>query len=262
MSGAPLGPGTVLGVGSWRGTGATTTAHALAAALAAAGERPWLVEADPAGGVLAARLGGITAGGLETVAFPVPGGARDAVGRFTDAALHHAGIRVVTAPGDPFRAWACHAPRQPWATALRQLDGPVVIDLGRLRGGAPHGAMLDQLDQLLLTTDADPVSVVATTEWAHSAGRVSPLDGGLSLDITRIVVIDSPATHERVTRTDVTAELGDRFAGWLPWAPDAVRHLQRGGGLDDRRLRRHAFTHAVLHVADHLRTWLASGAAA
>ena len=259
---APLGPGTVVGVGTWRGTGATTSAHALAAALAAAGERPWLVEADPAGGVLAARLGGVTAGGLEAVAFPLAGAAREAVGRFADAATEHAGVRVVTAPGDPFRAWACHAPRQPWAAALRDLDGPVVIDLGRLRGAAPHGAVLDQLDQLLLVADADPVSVVATSEWATAAGRVSPPDGGLSLDIARLVVVDSPSVLERVTRTDVAAELGDRFAGWLPWAPDAVRHLQRGGSLDDRRLRRHAFTHAVLHVADQLRTWLAPGAVA
>ena len=257
----PLGAGTVVGVGAWRGVGATATAHALAAALAAAGERPWLVEADPAGGVLAARLG-VTAGALESVAFPLAGAARDAVGRFADAATDHGGIRVVTAPGDAFRAWACHAPRQPWAGALRELDGPVVVDLGRIRGAGPHGAVLDQLDQLLLTCDADPVSVVASTEWAGAAGRVSPIDSGLSLDIARVVVVDSPAVHHRVTRTDVAAELGDRFAGWLPWAPDAVRHLERGGSLDDRRLRRQAYSHAVLHVVDRLRHWLAPEVAA
>ncbi len=259
---APLGPGVVIGVGTWRGTGATTTALALAAALTATGERPWLIEADPAGGVLAARLGGVTAGALEAVAFPVAGAARDAVGRFDEVAAVLGGTRLVTAPGDPFRAWACHAPRQPWAGALRRLDGPVVVDLGRLRGAAPHGPVMDQLDQLVLVCDADPVSVVATTEWATAAGRVSPLDAGLALDVVRIVVVDSPASPERVARTDVAAELGDRFAGWLPWAPDAVRHLQRGGTLNDRRLRRHAYTHAVLHVADRLGRWLEAGAAA
>lgn len=260
MSGLPAG--TVIGVGSWRGTGATTTAHALAAVLAGAGDRPWLVEADPAGGVLAARVAGVAAGGLEAVAFPLAGAAREAAGRFAEAACHTGGVRVVAAPGDPFRAWSCHAPRQPWAAALRELDGPVVVDLGRLRGGAPHGAVLDQLDQLLLVCDADPVSIVATADWAGTAGRVSPLDGGLALDIARIVVIDGPHPTERVSRTDVDAELGDRAAGWIPWAPDAVRLLRRGGGVTDRRLRRHAYTHAVAHVASRLRQWMSPGAAA
>ena len=34
--------------------------------------------------------------------------------------------------------------RVPWAPALRELDGPVLVDLGRLRGGAPVDAVLAQ----------------------------------------------------------------------------------------------------------------------
>ena len=105
----------IVGVTSWRGTGATTTALGLAAAFVARGERPWLVEADPAGGVLAARLPRHTVqpGGLGRVAFPDR--RSSAHERFVAAATDVAGMRVVTAAGDPFRAWACHSPRAPWA---------------------------------------------------------------------------------------------------------------------------------------------------
>ena len=50
----------IVAVGAWRGTGATTTALLLAAALAAdsgvESDGAWFVEADPAGGVLAGRM--------------------------------------------------------------------------------------------------------------------------------------------------------------------------------------------------------------
>lgn len=258
----------IIGVGCWRGTGATTTAYALAAAMAASGKRPWLVEADPAGGVLAGRVAGMgaraDAGGLERIAFPSPAGNGrvSAIERFTDAAVDVAGIRIVAAPGDAFRSWACHAPRQPWSSSLRELDGPVVIDLGRLRGGTPAGALLGQLHQVLLVSDADPVSIVSSVEWAAGLGRAAPTDSGLALDITRVVVVDAPTAHERSSSVDVEAELGDRLAGWLPWAPDAVRHLSGGVGFDDRRLRKQPFCHAVSHLADRLDRWVHGEAAA
>lgn len=245
----------ILGVGSWRGVGATTTAVAIAAVLAARGEQPWLVEADPAGGVLAARfsLPPPLAGALESLAFPtVRGGG---IERFTDAALDVSGIHLITAPGDPFRAWGCHSPRFAWQTALRHLEGPVVIDLGRLRGHAPHTVLLQQLDMLLLVTNPDAVSIVGTLEWAASRGRAAPDDLGLALDITRVAVVDAPMISTRVTRTDVDAELGERGAGWLPWSPGAVELMHRGAGFTHKRLRRHA----LVQGADDLVTRLHAG---
>ncbi len=242
----------IIGVASWRGTGATTTSVVLAASLAARSRRPWLVEADPAGGVLAARFprGTLAVGGLELVAFP--DGRSSVVERFDSAAIEVAGVRVVTAAGDPFRAWACHAPRVPWAASLRELDGPVVVDLGRLRGSTPVQAVLGQLDALVLVADADVVSVVSTMEWASALGRVAPTDAPMPLDLTRIAIVDAPTTFDRIGRTDVDAELGDRFAGWLPWEPEAVRALMDGTRLDDRRLRRSAFVQAAHHLTDRL----------
>ena len=63
----------IIAVGSWRGTGATTAALLAGACLAVADEAgAWLVEADPAGGVLAGRMhiAAQSVGGLERVAFP------------------------------------------------------------------------------------------------------------------------------------------------------------------------------------------------
>lgn len=262
----------IVGVTAWRGHGATTVATLLAAAESIRGLRPWLIEADPAGGILAARLeldsrpatgpGGSASAGLEHVAFPEARHAITLFERFSDAAAEWSGVRVVTAPGDPFRAWACHLPRIPWAPLLRDLDGPVVVDLGRARGGAPNAALLAQLDVLLVVTSADLAAVVSTIEWSDSRGRVSPADAGLALDVTRVVVVDSPDTRLKTTHTDAESELGERFAAWLPWAPSAVDLVERGAGFADRRLRRQPLISAVESLADRIDQWAGGEAAA
>jgi MinD-like ATPase involved in chromosome partitioning or flagellar assembly len=242
----------IVGIGCWRGSGATTTSVALAAAAVARGQAPWLIEADPAGGVLAARFqrGTVEAGALEHVAFPDT--RSTAVERFHAAAADVHGIRVVTAAGDPFRAWACHSPRTPWAPALRELDGPVLVDLGRLRGATPTGDVIEQCDVVLLVTDTDAISIVATLDWADARGRVSPSDTAMPVDRTLLAVLDAPTVHHPIGRADIEAELGPRFAGWLPWDPAAVRAVHAGVPLTDRRLRRSDLAQAALHLTDQL----------
>lgn len=242
----------IVGIGCWRGTGATTTAVALAAAAVARGQAPWLIEADPAGGVLAARFprGAVDVGGLELIAFPDTRSA--AIERFDAAAVDVHGIRVVTAAGDPFRAWACHSPRSPWAPGLRELDGPVLVDLGRVRGAAPVTDVIEQCDVVLLVTDTDAVSIVATLDWADALGRVSPGDVAMPVDRTVLAVLDAPTVHHPLGRADVETELAHRFAGWLPWDPAAVRAVHAGVPLTDRRLRRAELAQAALHLVDRL----------
>ena len=250
----PCGGGTVIvGVGTWRGLGATTTALGLAVRLAARGERPWLIEADPAGGLLSARSEGRGRGRRARARrLPQRSGHRH-VDRFDAAAEWWNGVRVVSAPGDPFRAWACHQPRLAWASALRELDGPVIVDVGRVRGGAPIADVLGQLDVLLLTVTPDVVELVTTVEWAAQRGRCSALDVGLVVDITRIVVVDAPDRPAPASRTSVEHELGDRFAGWLPWCPSAVDLLRRGAPDTDRRLRRQPWVQSLDALVDRLR---------
>jgi len=249
----------IIGVAGWRGVGVTTTAVAAATGIAARGSRPWLVEADPAGSVLAARLGSGAqhVGGLERVAFPTTKGT--IADRLGEVALVSGGVRVVLAPGDPFRAAACHQPRVPWASALHDLAAPVVIDLGTLRPGSPQLPILSLLDVLLLVANPDTVSIVSTLDWAAARGRVGPGGDVLPLDITRVVVVDAPVVCERVSRLDAQTELGDRFAGWLPWSPIGVAQLHRGVGSTDRRLRRDPFVQASHHLAERLADWVDMG---
>ena len=125
----------IITVTSWRGVGTTTTSLLLAASLAEH-EPCWLVEADPAGGVLAGRvhLGSRALGALEHIAFPTEH--LVGVDAFDSFAHHRGALRVVAAPADPFKAHACHSPRLPWIPVLHELDGVVVVDVGRLRAGA------------------------------------------------------------------------------------------------------------------------------
>jgi hypothetical protein len=140
---------------------------------------------------------------------------------------------------------------------LRELNSPVVVDLGRLHGGGPNAAILAHLDLLLLVANPDATSVAASMEWADALGKSSPVDVGLPLDLTRIAIVDAPIVAQRVGRTEVETELGHRFAGWLPWSVETVQLLHRGAAFTDRRVRRQPMAAATDHLVGRLRRWLA-----
>ena len=232
--------------------GATTTALLTATCLAtedAAGA--WLIEADPAGGVLAGRLDVAPQclGGLERVAFPTE---RLAVTEALAATAHvHGDLRMVLGPGDPFRAFSCHQPRVPWVPALCDLPGSVVVDVGTVRAGSPVWPLLAQADVVLLVSSPEVSSAVAATEWVQAAGRVSPGDPGLLATPARIVFVDAPAGIA-MTKSNLLADLGAQCAGWLPWEPATVDLVHRGAGSNDRRLRRSSLMNAVSHMVAEL----------
>ena len=240
----------MVAVGAWRGVGGTTAALALAAAFATTDPETLLVEADPAGGVLAGRMAvpPEAVGGLEAAAFPVIGSALT----LDDVAFTSGTMRVVTAPADPFRADACHRPREPWVTRLASRSGTAVVDVGRLRGGSPVRSVLECADVLVVVLTPEVGGAVGTVEWVRAAGRVSPADGELAGTEIRLLVVDAPCGVSFPRRT-VESELGDLLVGWLPWEPPAVDLLQRGAPLDDRRLRRSAFAVEATRVAGVLR---------
>jgi MinD-like ATPase involved in chromosome partitioning or flagellar assembly len=234
----------IVAVGAWRGAGATTTALLLAASLAADGaSAAWLIEADPAGGTLAGRmqLAPHTIGGLERVAFPSE---RCAATDAFAALAHGEHLRIVTAPADPFRAFACHQPRMPWVPSLRELDGPVVVDVGRLRAGSPVGQLLSHADHVLVVTAPETSAAVSAVEWLQAGGRVSPAEPGLPDGKARLVVVDSPG-GVAFGRTTLVSELGSRCAGWMPWDPAVVDLVHRGAAATDRRVRRSPLAQAI-----------------
>lgn len=244
----------IIGWGSWHGSGATTGALAMAVSLAARGDEPvWLIEADPCGGVLAARLGlHELVGGLERLAFPTGGAVRppESAAWFAGAAAVAGNLHLVPAPGDAFRAWSCHSPRADWPGALRELPGHTVVDLGRLHPGAPVGAVLDRLDELMVVVSDDVVSVAAAVEWAEARGRVAPQAACLAHDIARLVLASAPGSPEPIGCMATEVELGDRLAGRLPWAPDTAAALHRGVDLGSRRWAREPLLHAIGHLVE------------
>ncbi len=235
----------IVAVGCWRGVGATTTALLVATCLAAADtDGAWLVEADPAGGVLAGRMQvpARCLGGLERVAFPTE---RISVAEsFAATAFASGGLQIVLGPADPFRAFACHQPRMPWAPALHDLPGSVVVDVGTIRAGSPVWPVLAQADVVLLVSSPEASSAVAAAEWVQAAGRVSPADPGLLGASARIVFVDSPAGIAFAKAT-LQGELSEQCAAWLPWEPATVDLVHRGAAVHDRRLRRSSLMGAV-----------------
>ena len=242
----------IIVIGCWRGVGATTVALLTATCLAAADDAgAWLVEADPAGGVLAGRMEvpAHCLGGLERVAFPTE---RLTVTQALTSTAHVNGdLRIVLGPADPFRAFACHQPRMPWAPALRDLPGSVVVDVGTIRAGSPVWPVLAQADAVLIVSSPEASAAVAAAEWVQAAGRVSPAEPGLLDVAARIVFVDSPAGIA-FTKATLHADLGDRCAAWLPWEPSTVDLVHRGAAANDRRLRRSSLLGAVNQMLLHL----------
>ena len=235
----------IIAVGGWRGVGATTAALLTATCLAAADDAgAWLVEADPAGGVLAGRMEvpSHCLGGLERVAFPTE--RITVIESLTSVALVNGNLRVVLGPADPFRAFACYQPRIPWTPALRDLPGSVVVDVGTVRAGSPVWPVLAQADLVLIVSSPETSAAVAAAEWVQAAGRISPTDPGLLDVAARIVFVDSPAGIA-FTKSTLRADLGQRCAAWLPWEPSTVDLVHRGAAANDRRLRRSSLMGAV-----------------
>lgn len=213
----------IITITSWRGAGATTTSLALARALAEQGDC-WLVEADPAGGVLAGRLGLPHGGGLAGVVLDGTGG--DVPERMAALAVERSGMRLLLAAADPFTAHACL--RHQWAEALHELPGRVVVDAGRHRAGSPAWPLLAAADRVVVVSSPEVAALVTTVEWVRAAGRSSPLDPALDEQRVGIAVSALPGGTS-FPREVVRADLGDSLVGWLPFEPRAVDALHAGG---------------------------------
>ena len=217
----------IVAVTSWRGIGTTTTAVLLAAASAARGTRTWLVEADPAGGVLAGRIGIAPSGvgGLERRAFP--GADRPSL---ADVAAPWHGVTLVSAPADPFRSHACHHPSSQWIGELEAIgrEASVIVDVGRMRAGSPAAPLLDLADVVVLVTSPEVTAAVGASEWLAAAGRISAHDTVVTGTDLRVAVVDSPGGRA-FSRGVLTAEMGERLVGWLPWDTTAVDGVLRSG---------------------------------
>jgi hypothetical protein len=194
--------------------GVTTAAIALALA---AGPEPvsLIVEADGAGGDLAARYDLAIAPGLGSLAASARHGT--AVDVIANVQALPAGPWALLAPPSPhLAATALQALGDRLVDGLSRWDGTVVVDCGRW---APGGAATG----LMRAADAVLVVLRPTVEGVeHVRARLEEITGAAPGAVGALLVGDRP-----YPAAEVADALGIPVAGTLPLDPRAVRGLER-----------------------------------
>lgn len=227
----------MLGVVAAKHAGATTAAMALAAA-AVDGAPPLLVEADPAGGDLAATTGASLDPGLLTLA------AAGRRGLTEDAVLAHtqhldSRVAVLFAPVSPVQAAGALAEiGSHLGPVLAGVDRLVVIDAGRRSRSPAQGALLSCADVTLVVVRP----TVAGVE--HLRVRLAEL-----ASVTRRVTVVT--IGERPYHVEEIAEAVDvEVLGALAWDPRGAHTLLTGTA--SRALRRTPLVRSARSVLDRV----------
>lgn len=163
----------VVAVGTLRGSpGATTLALDLASTLPGT---TLLVEADPDGGCLAARLDLALAPGLTELAGAARAGiATGDLWRFAQPA--RSGIAVVVAHPAPERVHASlTAAARHIAGSLSSLADDVVVDCGRLRAGSPALVFASSASRTIVLCSNDLETGVALAHREPTLGALAPV---------------------------------------------------------------------------------------
>lgn len=225
--------------------GATTVALALSLDLAGRSRQVLLVEADQAGGVLAARLGIPVSPGL--VDFTAAAHRR----AITDVAEHNvqqltASLCVLPSPPSALQASAALEALVPQLVPLlADTTGDVVIDVGRLLQGSPSSRLADAADTIVLVVRP------LVSELAALVPRLGELrdDGAECV----VAVVDTPrrSPEPPATLSEITDVLTDAAQILLlPDDPIAV-HLMYADPTG-RRWPRTRLAAAAGRLADHL----------
>lgn len=219
---------SVIALCSAKGSPGVTTAAFALASTDAFRERSLLVEADPAGGDLASRLGIPAEPGLASLA---AAGRRElSAGLVETNCQSVAGIDLVVAPAGAASARAAlNVLDGAFVQALKELnDRALFCDLGRL--GAADAS-------LELAKAADVVLVVVRpvlADLAHVAEGLSWWTG-LGPPVVLVLSGEHGATRrERYPAGEVSAALGLEVIGTLAWDPKGVAALA-GQRLEARR---------------------------
>ena len=219
--------------------GATTLAVLLAWCWPDRDRTRVVIEADPEGGVLAARghdsYGLTHEPGLLSLA-----AARDGS---TEARLHqHAqalgdGVELVAGPPGAAQAEAClRALGEPAASAVRRADVNAVVDCGRLHPNSAALPWATAAERTLLVVRPRLDEIVALQPLAERLAVVG-------VDLGLVCVGDRPFDP-----VEVADQAGVPLLGVVPDDPAAAAAvIQRG--LDDRRVRRTALVRAVGRLA-------------
>ncbi len=225
--------------------GVTTTAVALGAAWPA-GRQVTLVEADPAGGDLAARYGLAAEPSLLTLA----AAARNQPTRALAARhVQHlpGGLAVLVAPASAEQTQAALGMLGPTGAVLCDVDGDVLVDAGRLD---PRSATLGLVASCeLLVVCARPV----LAELHHLAARVEALRPAAAQ--LGVVLVGAGA----YPRAEVAEALEVEVLGVLADDPGGAA-LLAGGAANPRALGRLALLRGARSLAEAICARLSAGA--
>jgi MinD-like ATPase involved in chromosome partitioning or flagellar assembly len=228
---------TVVAVGSVRSCGVTTMAAGLAMVWPDQARRV-LIEADPAGGTLAAACGLAAEPGLVSLAA--------AARRQPDPALvfeHSQALPdatpVVATPAAGEQARSALGMLAPLLGRLGQLEGAVVVDCGRLDHTGAGSEIFEAADLAVLACRpqlADLNALAAFLQPDEEARR------------RPVVVLVGPGPYPPAEISDT---LGLEVAGSLPWDPDAAAGLATSAP-SSRGLTRSPLVRALRSLADDL----------
>ena len=242
----------MVALGSVRSCAVTTLALCLASTWPSrsdsSGRRVLLVEADPAGGTLAAVSGWAAEPSLVSLAA--------AARRGGEAALvweHCQGLpggeAALAAPGGAEQAAGALGMLAGLLGCLGGLDADVVVDCGRLDPASPALSLWERADRAVLAVRPRLADLAALATWLE--GRPP---GGDRLGL--VVVGDGPYPD-----AEITDALGVEVLARLPWDPAAAAALATVPA-SARQLRLAPLVRAGRSLADRLAADLARLAAA
>lgn len=201
----------MVALGSVRSCGVTTLALALAATWPS-DRRVLLVEADPAGGTLAAASGWPPEPSLVSLA----AAARHALD--PDLVWEHCqelpgGAAVLAGPASADQARSALGMLAGLSKHLGTLDADVLVDCGRLDPGAPGAGVFEGADAVVLAARPRLADLHALATWQET----NPFDSGR---VALVLVGDGPYLD-----AEIAEALGIEVLARLPWDPDAAGAL-------------------------------------
>jgi len=234
---------TVVALGAVRSAAVTTTAVGLASVWPGEGRRV-VVEADPAGGTLAAAAGLAAEPGLVSLAAAARRQSDPELVFAHDQALA-GGTPVVPGPPGAEQARSALSMLGPLLAGLGDLDGLALVDCGRLDPPAPPGPF-----------DTADISVLVCRPQLADLNSLAAFLAARP-DTARTVVLVGAGPYPP---GEIADTLGVEVVGHLPWDPEAAAALATASPAS-RRLTRAPLVRALRSLAESLDARLPQSAA-
>jgi hypothetical protein len=226
----------VVAIGSIRSCGVTTLALGLAATWPT-GRRVLLVEADPAGGTLAAASGWPPEPNLVSLAAAARRGGDPGL-VWEHCHQLPGGVSVLAGPPLGEQAQSTLAMLAPLLGQLGELDADVMVDCGRLDAGSPSLVLWERADRPVLAVRPRLADLQALASWLESRS--------LDRRVGVVAIGDGPYPD-----SEIGEALGAEVLARLPWDGEAAETLV-SVPASARQIRLAPLVRAVRTLADQL----------